>query len=287
MTCLLDAQPAAAKSEEGPLAHLLACLHHDGDFDFSEYSQANISRHVATRMTQVGISDMDAYTRYLQETPGEAVALCNTIWINVTSFFRDPSVWTYLQECALPKLLTLLPVDAPIRIWSAGCSSGQEPYSIAMLLSAALGAFDFGRRVTIYATDVDQNALSAACRGIYDSHAISSVPMDLRDEYLTETDDGWRIRPGIRHSVTFLLQNVLNQIPEQTFDMIICRNTLIYFQLQAQKRVLNNFRCLLTTEGYLLLGQGEYTIFHDINRPFSDQFGIVDLDAHLYRRSAK
>jgi len=249
MTYLVDAYPAAANSNDSSFAHLLKCVRCHGDFDFTEYAHSNISRRIDARMKLVGIADMDTYAEYLQSTPGEAMALCNAIWINFTSFFRDPSVWSYLRTCAIPELLARLPADAPIRIWSAGCASGQEAYSIAMLLSAALGPFNFARRVKIYATDVDRDALSTACLGVYDYRAILDIPIDLREEYFTSTDDTWRVRPGIRHAITFQLQNILSQRPEETFDLIICRNTIIYFQIQAQSRVLNCLRSSLTKEG--------------------------------------
>ena len=286
MTFSTETYPAVAKAgDEASLGRLLDCLRHADEFDFTGYQRSSLSRRVGVRMDRVGIGDFDSYCDYLRRTPGEAAALCNTIWINVTAFFRDTAVWEHLRACALPELLSRRPPGSPVRIWSAGCASGQEAYSIAMLLAEDLGPAEYAERVTIQATDVDQEALFDARRGIYNHAAMAVIPADFRDKYFTQLSEGWQVRGELRRSVTFRRQNLLRRRPEGMFDLIVCRNTLIYFAAEGQRQVLGRMRRSLTVDGYLLLGRGECPIFHDVGRPYAEHFGVANLATRLYRRA--
>jgi hypothetical protein len=146
-------------AEDPKLEALLVHLRDVRGFDFSGYKRATLARRINKRMSEVSVADYDAYVDFLETNPREFVALFNTILINVTGFFRDPEAWEYLRAETIPELIAAIPAEEPIRVWSAGCASGEEAYTIAICLLEALGEDEFKRRVKIYATDVDEEAL--------------------------------------------------------------------------------------------------------------------------------
>src|SRR2546423_13689911 len=151
-------------------------------FDFTGYKRATLVRRVRKRMREVDIETFGGYTDYLQVHPGEFAVLFDTILINVTSFFRDPEAWEFLAGTVIPRLIQQKPDGAPIRAWCAGTASGEEAYSLAILLAEALGADEFRQRVKIYATDVDEGALGSARPGGHSVHDMEGVPPPLRDK---------------------------------------------------------------------------------------------------------
>ncbi len=162
---------------------LLAHLKEARAFDFTGYKRSSLVRRVDRRMAQVGITDYLDYLDFLQVHPDEFTALFNTILINVTSFFRDPDAWDFLQTECLPALLATRHPDAPVRVWSAGCASGEEAYTLAMVLAETLGPDQFRERVKIYATDVDDQGLAQARQGTYSERVVAGVPADLLARY--------------------------------------------------------------------------------------------------------
>ena len=152
-------------------------------FDFTGYKRTSLIRRVRHRMDAAGVETYEEYLDVLQARSDEFAALFNTILINVTAFFRDPPAWDVLKDEVIPALLAGRGPTDPIRLWSAGCASGQEAYSLAMLLAEALGPDEFRQRVKIYATDIDEDALTDARAASYDSKAVESVPPDLRERY--------------------------------------------------------------------------------------------------------
>src|SRR3954451_1144866 len=152
-------------------------------FDFSAYKKATLSRRIEKRMAAVDAETFGQYQDYLEVNPREFTELFNTILINVTSFFRDPPAWDFVKDDVIPRLLQSLPQDQPVRVWSAGCASGEEAYTIAMVLAETLGPQAFRARVKIYATDLDDDALAAARHGVYSNDQLKAVPADLVDKY--------------------------------------------------------------------------------------------------------
>src|SRR3954452_2821803 len=165
---------AAADSDD--LRALLDHLKEARGFDFSGYKRASLERRIAKRMNEVGVEGYAEYLDHLQANPSEFTELFNTILINVTAFFRDRPAWEYVAETVLPQLLAEIPENEPIRVWSAACASGEEAYTAAIVLAEALGEEAFRRRVKIYATDVDELALSAARAGTYSNDQLKDVP---------------------------------------------------------------------------------------------------------------
>src|SRR5919199_2647906 len=155
---------------------LLIHLKESRGFDFTGYKRSSLMRRVNRRMSQVDITDYQDYLDHLEVHPDEFTALFNAILINVTGFFRDADAWDYLRAEVLPSLVATKPIDAPIRVWSAGCASGEEAYTLAMALAEALGADAFRDRVKIYATDVDEEQLNEARQGTYGERAMQAVP---------------------------------------------------------------------------------------------------------------
>ena len=162
---------------------LLRFMRDSRGFDFTGYKRASLMRRVRHRMEQAGHPTFDGYLDTLQASSDEFAALFNTILINVTTFFRDPEAWDYLRTDAIPAMLAARAPHDPIRIWSAGCASGQEPYSLAILLAEELGLDDYRQRVKIYATDVDEEALTQARAASYDAKAVETVPPEYLDKY--------------------------------------------------------------------------------------------------------
>jgi two-component system CheB/CheR fusion protein len=171
-------------TEQGPgfeaLLEHLTCYR---GIDFSGYKQPSLIRRVVSRMRVAGVGDCVDYLAYLDGHPEEYTTLFDSILINVTGFFRDETAWAYVRETLLPQLLSLKPAEEPVRVWSAGCASGEEVYTLAMLFAEAVGPETFCSRVKIYATDVDEEALTQARQGAYTDRDLESVPAELRPRY--------------------------------------------------------------------------------------------------------
>ncbi len=209
--------------------------------------------------------------------------MCQAVWINVTDFFRDPAVWEHLRDQTLPDLLARRPAGAPLRIWSAGCATGQEPYSLALLLAEALGLDGLDGRVEIRATDVDSEALGYGKHGVYSKWQMAAVSSFLREKYFVAEDKGWQVRDELRRVVRFCEHNLLQPWSPDRFDLILCRNTLLYFRPEAQGQVLARLRRSLAHNGCLLLGRSEIPIFHDASRSFAERFMPANLKNRLYK----
>jgi two-component system CheB/CheR fusion protein len=173
---------------------LLQYLLDERGFDFHGYKAASLSRRIRKRMDAVGLERFSAYQDYLQAHPGEFATLFNTILINVTSFFRDPAAWEAVRTRALPDILAGKSPEEPLRAWSAGCASGEEAYTIAMVLAEELGLDEFQRRVKIYATDVDDDALNAARHATYGARHVEGVPPELLAKYFDHADGNYTFR---------------------------------------------------------------------------------------------
>jgi two-component system CheB/CheR fusion protein len=236
---------------------LLDYLKRNRGFDFTGYKRSSLKRRTTRRMQVVGVEGYEDYLDYLEVHPEEFAFLFNTILINVTSFFRDPEAWEALAEEVLPRIVAGKDPDEPIRVWSAGCSSGEEAYTLAMLLAEALGVRECQRRVKIYATDVDEEALAKARQAGYTPKEVEPVPDGLREKYF-ELDGGrYTFCGDLRRVVIFGRHDLMQDAPISRLDLLVCRNTLIYFNSEAQSRILARFHFALHDEGYLFLGRAE------------------------------
>ncbi|HET9848107.1 MAG TPA: CheR family methyltransferase [Candidatus Dormibacteraeota bacterium] len=242
---------------------LLQYLLETRGFDFSGYKRSSLQRRVAKRMSQVGAKDYAAYIEYLQTHHDEFGALFNTILINVTSYFRDAAAWEYLRQEILPRLIDGKERHELIRVWCAGASSGEEAYTIAMQLSEALGSSKFRDRAKIYATDVDEEALSQARLGRAQVGQLEEVPQSYRDKYFEQVGAHYMLRAELRRSIIFGRHDLLRDAPISRIDLLICRNTLMYFDAETQGKILARFHYALNDKGYLFLGKAEMLLSRD------------------------
>jgi two-component system CheB/CheR fusion protein len=247
-------------------------------FDFTGYKRSSIERRIAKRMGDVGVEGYDDYLDYLQMHGEEFAELFNTILINVTGFFRDPQTWEYLAAELLPQMIQARPPDAPIRVWSAGCASGEEAYTVAMVLARVLGEDAFRARVKIYATDIDEEALDQARHGAYLPRQIEDVPRDALERFFERTDQRYVFRKDLRRSVIFGRNDLVQDAPISHIDLLVCRNTLMYFTAETQAQILRRFHFALDDDGVLLLGKSEMLITH------TSTFTPVDLKRRMFRK---
>jgi two-component system, chemotaxis family, CheB/CheR fusion protein len=281
-------------SEPDPsFERLLEFVRDERGFDYTGYRRPMLMRRFEKRMHDVGAADWAAYGAYLAEHPEEYVELFNTILINVTDFFRDKEPWEVVASEVIPRVLEDKPSDAPIRVWSAGCSSGEEPYTIAMLLSEALGEEAFRRRVKIYATDIDEDALAQAREAHYTPKQLEKVPEDLRERYLSQTNHGFVFRNDLRRAVIFGRNDLHRDPPISRVDLLLSRNTLMYFGAEQQQRILANYYFALTHGGFLIVGKAEalqsgrtFFVPYDLKRRIFVKDGAVDLNFRLPRLPA-
>ena len=236
---------------------LLEYLKSNRGFDFTGYKRSSLRRRVGKRLQSLRLEHYDDYVDYLEVHPEEFVKLFNTILINVTAFFRDAPAWEFLSAEVIPALLAEKKPPDPIRIWSAGCSSGEEAYTLAIVFAEALGFEDFRQRVKIYATDADEEALVQARQASYSAKDLQEVPAELRSKYFEEAGNRCVFRPDLRRSVIFGRHDLIQDAPISRLDLLVCRNTLMYFNAETQARILARFHFALSDTGRLFLGKAE------------------------------
>jgi two-component system CheB/CheR fusion protein len=259
---------------------LLRYMRDSRGFDFTGYKRTSLIRRVRHRMDQAGVDGYDTYLDILQASADEFAALFNTILINVTAFFRDTEAWEFIRTDVIPALLAERGPNDPIRVWSAGCASGQEAYSLAMLLAEALGPDAFQQRVKIYATDVDELALAEARAAWYDAKAVESVPAGYLQRYFEQSDGRYQLGKDLRRSVIFGRNDLVKDAPISRVDLLACRNTLMYLNGETQRNVLGRLHFGLAPQGFLFLGHAEMLLSH------SDRFTPLSLDHRVFRKIA-
>lgn len=236
---------------------LLDSIKHSRGFDFSGYKRASLRRRLDKRVGEVGCRDYAAYAEYLEVHSGEFALLFNTVLINVTTFFRDAQSWEYLSEEIIPRILAGKTGDDPIRVWSAGCASGQEPYSLAIALAEALGWDAFRARVKIYATDIDEDALAQARSAAYSAQEVQSLPGAYLEKYFTREGGFFVFSRDLRRSLIFGRHDLLQDSPISRIDLLLCRNTIMYFNAEMQTGILARFHFAVKDSGFLFLGKAE------------------------------
>jgi len=236
---------------------LLRYIQESRGVDFRGYKRTSLRRRITLRMEAVGVGGFAAYQSHLEVHPGEFEDLLNTVLINVTSFFRDPDAWDVLRSDVVPHIIAATRGDRPIRVWSVGCASGEEPYSVAMLFAEALGIDDFCDRVKIYATDLDEEALRTARQATYPLRDVENVPPALLEKYFERTGNHYVFNRDLRKCVIFGCHNVVKDAPISRIDLLVCRNLLIYLEGETQDVVLPRLHYALAPEGFLFLGKAE------------------------------
>ncbi len=261
---------------------LLDHLNRARGFDFTGYKRASLMRRVSKRMRGVGVEGFAPYVDFLEVHPEEFAALFDTILINVTSFFRDPSAWEAITGEIIPRLIASKRPDEPIRAWSAGCASGEEAYSLAIALAEALGPDAFRDRVKIYATDLDDEALTKARAAQYDAKQVQGLAPAYLERYFEPANDRRHVvHKDFRRSVIFGRHDLIQDAPISRIDLLACRNTLMYFNTETQARILDRFHYALSDRGFLFLGKAETLM------TYNESFVPVDLKKRIFARLPK
>jgi len=267
-------EDAAAEAED-TMRDILATVRARTGHDFSQYKRATLLRRIERRLQVNQLRDLPEYRKFVTEHVGEAHALLRDLLINVTWFFRDPSAWKTLEEVIIPELFNGRRSDT-IRIWVVGCATGEEVYTLAMLLQERLQAMTNPPAVNIFATDIDEEALAFARAGLYpESIAEQITPERLRRFFFRELAS-YRVQKAVREMVMFAVHNVIQDPPFSRLDLICCRNLLIYLVRHAQTKVLDLLHFALRPEGYLFLGMSESI---DDGR---DGFAVIDKPNRIF-----
>jgi len=245
--------------------------------DFSNYKRPTLLRRIERRINVHNLPDLPSYTNFLHEHPEEVHALLKDLLISVTNFFRDKKAFEYLELDILPKIFAGKTSADQVRIWVAGCATGEEAYSIAMMCAEhALSTFD-APKIQIFATDIDETAISTAREGFYTVNDAADISPDRLRRFLTRDGDGYRVRREIREMILFANHNFLKDPPFSKLDLITCRNVLIYLNGTAQERVIETFHFALRPKKFLFLGTSESV------DSAGDLFAIHNRDHHVFQ----
>jgi len=267
---------------------ILEILKQARGINFSGYRQDMLKRRVSVRLANLGIVDYACYLEHLESDPTECDKLIDTLAINVSSFFRNPIVCEILAQTVLPQIIAKKrrSRSRQIRIWSAGCAGGEEPYSQAILIHEALKNDPEKWTVQVFATDIDKEALNCADNALYPREKLLNTRLGILDEYFDFTKNSYRVKPKIRDMVHFSNDNMTSTTtfaPVESvfgeFDIIFCRNVLIYFNAELQRKVMSKFVYSLAPAGYLVLGEAE-----TLDEAIRAEFKVVDHRNRIYKK---
>ena len=269
----------ATDTVQDPLRDLLALVSSQSNIDFRNYKSSTIRRRVARRMAVTHNPNIREYSEYLRTHPEEVQELVRTVLIKVTGFFRDTEAFEILKINILPDLIERGKANGRrLRIWSVGCATGEEAYSIALLIADHLGPEFPEWNIKIFATDLSADAIAFARRGLYPENVLNDLPLDYKDRYFEPVDHGYRISKALRQAVIFGQQDISRGAPFPRIDLVSCRNLLIYLKPQLQQAVLELFAYSLHhSRGYLFLGKAETA------RPTKANFELVNKKWKIYR----
>lgn len=260
-----------APAIKNALNKILLTLRSGTGHDFSLYKKSTIGRRIDRRMAIHGIDNMNAYSRYLQENPQEVQLLFKELLINVTSFFRDPESFEALKKDILPQILVHKPENYVFRVWVAGCATGEEAYSIAILLKEFMEETNINFNVQIYSTDIDDDAIVTARSGFYAPNIAIDVSPERLRRFFVKEETGYRVKKEVREMIVFAIQNAIKDPPFTRLDLVSCRNLLIYLEPELQSRLIQAFHYSLKPGGVLFLSSSEsignlIDLFGAINR---------------------
>ncbi len=246
-----------APATVGGMNRIMMLLRSGTGHDFSGYKKSTIGRRIERRMAQHDIEDIEVYARYLKAHPAEIQTLFKELLINVTSFFRDPEAFATLKKDILPQILAGKPDDYVVRLWVAGCATGEEAYSIAMVLREVMEESDRELKVQLYSTDLDDDAIAKARTGLYPVNITQDVSPERLRRFFVKEDSGYRVKKDIREMVVFAIQNVIKDPPFTRMDLVSCRNLMIYLEAELQNRLIPAFHYALKPGGVLFLSPSE------------------------------
>jgi chemotaxis protein methyltransferase CheR len=265
----------------GDISKLMAKVGRDRGLDLTQYRQAYVERRVAARLRALNLHTYRQYTRHLDSDPEEYAKLLDALTINVTDFFRDPTVYKMFREQIIPSILKEKSRTRHriIRVWSAGCATGEEPYSLAMAFLTEMAGNERGLMLSVAGTDLDPHVLEYAQHAEYDTAKLSHIPRADQSRFVVVKGDRFRIAPEVTKHVKFKRLNLFEDEPIHMVDVIFCRNVFIYFTREQQAKALGVFASSLTRGGYLVLGRSE-----KMAPSVSAVFELVNGRERIYRK---
>ena len=263
---------------QNSLRSIFTLLRSRTEVDFGQYRKTTVRRRIQRRMALHRLDSLDDYLAFIRRNPKEVEALYQEMLIHVTGFFREPETFEVLQTVVLPRLLERRGRNDPIRIWLPGCSTGEEAYSLAIVMTEFFDSRAESPGIRIFATDVSERVLEVARKGVFDPGIEANISKERLRRFFVKTERGYQINKQIRDLCVFARQNVLRDPPFSRLDLISCRNVLIYFEPAAQKKLIPFFHYALKPGGYLLLGGAE-TVGN-----FLDLFEPVDTKTKLFSK---
>lgn len=266
------------KTKSDYLRRILVFLANRTRHDFSQYKESTLVRRIERRMTVTRSRNVEEYLDFLHRNPAESRALFQDLLIGVTSFFRDPEAFSFLKEKVLPELLAGGRKSAPFRAWVAGCATGEEAFSVAIILKELLEENDVARQLLIFGTDIDAQAIEKARHALYPQNIAADVGPARLKRFFANEHNHYRVTREIRDSVVFAEQNILRDPPFSTLDLLVCRNLLIYLKTEAQNKLFPLFHYTLDKGGILFLGTSESVSRHP------ELFKIVNKTFSIYRK---
>jgi two-component system CheB/CheR fusion protein len=271
----------AAEDEEASLELVLERIRSARNVDFRNYKRATLRRRIERRMNERKCQNYGEYIELLERDPAEVDIVISAMLIKVTRFFRDEDLWEHLTRVVVPELIMRKRSNKSLRVWCAGCATGEEAFSVAILLGELLGPALHSYDIRIFGTDVDEAAVAFARRGTYSAQQVQSVPKPILEKWFVQSPEGYTIRKDVRRLVVFGVNNLVSDAPISRLDMILCRNVFIYHDAELQRHVITRFHYALQREGVLVLGKSELI-------PFASKIFIpLDLSRRIYRKDVQ
>ncbi len=271
------------------IEQIIKYLHEKRGFDFSGYRPSMVERRIRSRLSATNSEDFRQYLSYVEKYPEELDSLIGSLTINVSRFFRDTLAFEYIEHCVLPEMVSekmQLP-DRSLRVWSAGCSTGEEAYSVAILINELFQKENVRFQVHFFATDIDQGAIQKAEEALYSFDKVKDIKYELVKRYFTTNERSYTLSSEIKELVTLSAYDLLDEksyVPPDSvfgdFDMVICRNVLIYFQIEYQTKIFERLYRSLAANGYLVLGEAEVP-----TGKYQRYFRKVNDCCHIYRKN--
>jgi len=255
---------------------LIKLLHETVGLDCNCYREEYLKRRLAVRLRATDTNTYRCYVRYLKKNPAEYNLFLNNLTINYTSFFRDSDVYAYLEKNILPKLFK----STEVRIWSAGCATGEEPYSLAILIHRLLGKELSNHQVTIFASDLDEDALAKALKGEYNKKQLKGLEYSLINKYFSGNGESYRVKDFVRPLIRFEKHDLMKTALHNGLDLILCRNVMIFFAKESQQQIHMHFWNALREGGYLVTGKSEM-----LSGEPSAKFSCVNVTCRVYQKS--
>jgi chemotaxis protein methyltransferase CheR len=274
--------------EKQKLKYILSILKEQRAFDFTGYHESMLERRVQKRINATNNKKIDDYLEYLNHHPDELDKLIDVFTINVSRFFRNSLSFEYIRKIIIPSIILkkIQANDNSLRVWSASCSYGEEPYSMAILINEFLKKEKISLNLNIIATDLDKNALKTASAGKYNYDSIKNAKYSIVDNYFTKKDDLFTISPEIKEMVQFSFFDLLDKkhsVPPDSiygeFDIVFCRNVLIYFNLEYQELIFDKLYKSMNKNSYLVLGEAEVPV-----EAFKNKFKRENRIAKIYKK---